>query len=216
MIVIATHNGEQYLINLLSDIKSFGIENKDISIVDNKSDNISHLNYLSTLTNDGYNVLYNDIGTYEVGAFKKGIDTFKSDVWFCIQDSIRLKQNIFELVEKKLTDKNVYTFLTFEKYVHDSPYYKDIYIRNYGTSEYSKGIFGCNIFAKNEVIQLVKDEWILPINKAESEAMERELSIIFDKHNIEIIGIDLLDTSGRIFQGVDVYPFFQKIFARRR
>lgn len=216
MIVIATHNGENVLPNLLGDIKSFNIPNDNVCIVDNASDSTHQLDFLNTIKDDGYNILYNDVSGYEVGAFKSAIDHFTSDVWFCLQDSLRLRENIFEMVEDKLTNNNVYTLLTFETYIHDGGLYMDFLKRNYNTEYYSKGIFGNNIFAKDSVIQLVKNEWIIPTCKLESEAMERGLSVVFDNHKIDIIGIDKLDRSGRLFGGADLYPFFKKVFSRRQ
>ena len=49
MIVIATHDGKEFLKNLIPDIQQFNIPNNKICIVDNQSKNQSHLHYLNNL-----------------------------------------------------------------------------------------------------------------------------------------------------------------------
>lgn len=212
MIVIATHNGKQSLIDLISDIHSFGIPNNEICVVDNGSTDISHLKLLEDIRYNGLNVLINPIPGYEIGAFKCAIDNLRADVWFCLQDSIRIKQNIFETIPPKLTDNNVYTFLTF-----DWPYhvYQDVIYQflfeNYNTVTYKLALYGNMFFAKNSVVQRVKNDWGIPTNKRESMASEIGLGIVFEKHGIEIIGLDVCDERVDVYNGFTSYPFFSKL-----
>lgn len=212
-IIIATHDGYKLLFDLLSDIERYGVKNEDVCIVDNLSDNKNHLEYLKSLKIKKYNILYNEEATYEVGAYKWAIEHgIKSDIYFFFQDSIRLKSNIFETIPPKLTNNNVYTFLTFAAKIHDhDPNDKKCLLEHYGTLDYSKGIFGNMFFARDEVIQKVKDQWILPRNKLGSTTAERGLSVIFDRNNIEIIGMAEYNTANN--PTGEGYPFFRKINA---
>jgi len=217
MIVIATHNGKDVIKNLLLDIKSFNIPNNEICIVDNKSSN-SYISYLMGLKYMGYKVLLNPIPSYMTGAFRLAIDTFKSDVWFCLQDSIRIKQNIFEQITPLLTDKNVYTFLTFNSQeILGNPGVREFINFNYHMNSYKTGLFGVMFFAKDSVVQQVKNDWIIPKNKWEDASMEIGIGLVFEKYNIEIIGMDVYDGSKiNIYEGSTVYPFFDKICKKRQ
>lgn len=218
MVVFPTYNGGKELIgNILSDLTKFNVPNNEVCIVDNLSTNPTHLEYLETLKPQGYNILYNSRGTYELGAYKLAIDTFKSDIWFCIQDSIRIKQNIFETVPPLLTDKNVYTFIFWcnQDYVFVPQIYKFLF-ESYNTVIYDKALFGNMFFARNEVVQLVKDDWVLPTNKWESVSNEMGLGIVFEKHNIQVIGLGACDEHVDVANGFDHYPFFTKISKLRQ
>lgn len=173
MIVIATHNGNNFLKNLLIDIENFNIPNNKVCIVDNGSNNETFLTYLDNLKTENYIVLRNEKSKYCLGALSTALDYgLKDDIWFLIQDSMRLKKNIFEIVIPQLTDENVFTFLTFTSGATDG-YVTQMLKEWFNTAQYSKGIFGSQIFAKDSVIQKIKDEWIVPSNKQEDMMMER-------------------------------------------
>jgi GT2 family glycosyltransferase len=212
MIVIVTHNGASFLVDLLSDIKGFEISNDKICIVDNKSDSDFHLSYLNSLEKSGYIILHNPEATYEIGAFKYAFENIKDSIYFFIQDSIRIKRNIFKEVSPLLTIDNVYTFLTFPCGIHDhDPKDHSELIKEYGTDQYSRGLFGNMFFALSEVVEKVKDDWKIPRTKLGSTTGERALGIVFDRHNIKIIGLAELDCK---IHGN--YPFFTKISALRQ
>jgi GT2 family glycosyltransferase len=213
MIAIVTHNGEPVLKNLLDDISSFNVPNNEVCVVDNLSTTESHLLYLEKLKNEGYNVLHNPDPHWEIGAFKYAIENIKSDVWFCMQDSIHIKQDIFSYVTPKLTENNVYTFLTGPCGLWDDHNDKFLLNLHFGTMTYSKVIFGNMMFAKNSVLQRVKDEWFIPSNRTEAAASERGVSVVFDRHNIKIIGLGYYDPPKT--GDPNGYPFFQKIYTGR-
>lgn len=210
MVIIATHNGLNFLVGLLDDIKRYGVPNEKVVIVDNHSTREDHHRYLEKLKEKGYNVMTNGAPTYEIGAYRWALDNgMKDDVYFFFQDSIRLTENIFETIPPKLTDDNVYTFLTFPCGVHDhDPNDKRCLMEHYGTTEYSKGLFGNMMFARHSVIERVKDDWVIPTDKLGSTTGERGLGVVFDRHNIEIKGMMEYDTNRRLDSG---YPFFKKI-----
>ena len=209
MIVITTHNGLN-LKNLLKDIKSFNVLNEEICVVDNESTDENHLKYLEELEKDNYIVLHNTYGGFNIGGYKYALDNLKADVWFCMQDSIRIKQDIFSYITPLLTDKNVYTFLTFPCGLYDNNDDRNFLLINYGTTQYTSGYFPHSYFAKNEVFQKVKKEWYIPKNKIEAAGMERGAAVVFDKHNIEIKGLGIYtpEESG----DPNAYPFFSKIY----
>ena len=219
MVVIATYNGKNFLIDLLGDIKSYNIPNNEVCIVDNNSNDLHHIEYLKTLIPKGYNILFNPKGGYAPGAFKLAFETLKSDVWFCFQDSIRIDENIFKIITPKLTNKNVYTFITF--YNQDYIFVPGIYhylFTNYGTVDYKLGLMGSMIFAKDEVVQLVKNDWAIPTYKLEDCAAEIGTGIIFERHGIEIIGMEISDERlmNYFHKGVATYPSFRKLAGGRQ
>lgn len=209
MVVIATYNGEEVLFNLLSDIQYFGVPNNKICIVDNKSTDQSYFKRLEDIKYNGVNLIINPNPGYEIGAFKCAIDRFSSDIWFCFQDSIRLRQNIFEIVPPKLTDNNVYTFLTFDNpdLVYVDPIYRFLF-KEYNTIRYKVGMVGSMFFARDSVVQRVKNDWAIPKNKWESMASEIGVALAFEKHNIEVIGLDRFDNPNN-------GTYFEKIFKGR-
>lgn len=68
--------------------------------------------------------------------------------------------------------------------------------------------------AKNEVLQKVKNNWYLPISKSESASTDRGIATIFDKYNIEIIGLDTY--SPERFDDPNTYYYFSKTYANRK
>ena len=213
MIVIATHNGEKYLKDLLSDIKGFKISNSKVCVVDNLSTDKSHLEYLEQLKKEDYNILHNPKSTYELGAFIYATDMLKDDIWFSMQDSIRIKEDIFSYVIPKLTQNNIYTFLTFPYATYDNNDDRRFLLLNFGHMKYSKGVYASSIFILDSVMQKIKHDFIIPRSKLDAAASERGVAVILDKHNIEINGLGeyvpekTSDPNG--------YSFFSKIYGAR-
>jgi len=212
IIVIVTFNGYQVLTNLLNDIKGFNIPNSEVCIVDNKSNDEEHLAFLKGLEADDYKVLYKSKG-FELSAYKYALDNIEADVWFLLQDSIHIKQDIFSLITPLLTDSNVYSFLTFSPGLYDNHDDRAFLLLNYGTLQYSRANWPSCYFAKDSVLQKVKNEWKLPKNKIEAMAMERGTAIVFDRHNIEIKGLGVYDPPKSA--DPDAYPFFAKTYKGR-
>lgn len=213
MIVIATHNGKNYLKDLLSDIKSFNIPNNKVCIVDNLSTNQSDLEYLEQLKKEDYNILHNPKSTFELGAFVYATNILKDGVWFSMQDSIRIKEDIFSYVIPKLTLNNIYTFLTFTYAKYDNNDDRRFLMSRYGTMKYSKGVYASSIFALDEVVEKVKNDFVIPQNKIDAAGSERGVAVVMDKHNIEINGLgEYLPEKTSDPNG---YSFFQKIYGAR-
>ena len=210
MIVTTTYNGLINLEKLIGDIKKFNILNEEVCIVDNGSTNKDHLNYLKELEKDGYIILYNTYGGFNLGGYKYALDNLKADVWFLMQDSVRIKQDIFSYITPKLTDKNVYTFLTFPCGLYDNHDDINFLLIHYGTTQYTRGCFPHSYFAKDEVLQKVKNKWILPKNKIENAGMERGAAVVFDKYGIEIKGLGIYTPNESGDPGA--YPFFSKTY----
>lgn len=212
MIVIVTHDGDNMLLNLLKDLNNYNIKNSEICIVDNFSKNEEHLKKLKILKLLDYNVLYNNNDTYELGAFKIAYENLNADMWFLLQDSIRIKKNIFNMIIPKLNDNNLYTLLTFN--IPQLILKKSIYeflFKYFKKVSYRNGIFGNMFFAKNNVINKFYNDLIIPRNKEESMFMEIGLSIIMNNNNINIHGLDIVDKRVNVDTGFDSYSFFSKI-----
>ena len=215
MIVIVTHNGEMFLKNLLSDIKGFNIPNEKVCVVDNQSNQENSLNYLEELKKDNYHILHNIKSTYEIGAYLYALDNLKDDIWFLMQDVNRLKYDIFSEITSKLTKNNVYTLLTFKTGECDSNYDRFFLNLHFGSTYYSKGVYANTMFALDEVIQKVKNDWIAitPKSKLDSAATERALAVVFDRHNIKIIGMGDYDPNRST--SPTGYPHFYHIHGNR-
>ena len=84
---------------------------------------------------------------------------------------------------------------------------------HFGSTYYSKGIYANTMFALDEVIQKVKNDWIIPQSKLDTAASERALSVVFDKHNIEIIGMGEYNSDKST--SPDGYPHFYHIHGGR-
>ena len=212
-IVIVTYNGFKLLSNLLNDIKKFNVPNNEVCVVDNNSSNIDHLSFLKKLEKEDYKILYNLKGGFELSAYKYALDNLTADVWFLLQDSLRIKKDIFSEITPLLTDKNVYSLLTFNCGLWDNRDDITFMLMNFGTTKYSKAGWPSCYFASNSVFQKVKNDWLLPKTKIEAMAMERGVSIIFDKYDIEIKNIEGTYEPNK--SGSDEYKYFQKFYGGR-
>jgi len=213
MIIISTYNGKEFLKVLLDDLKNFNISNEKVCIVDNKSSNKLHLDYIEKLKKENYIILHNPKNSFEVGAYKYALANVNDDFYFCMQDSIHLKEDIFSYVIPKLTTNNIYTFLTAKNGLYDSNTDRFILSLHYNTFNYSQLLFGCNIFGLHSVLNKMKEDWFIPINKLDAMAAERALGLVCDKHNIKIESLGIYDPpkSG----SPDGYSFFSKTYAAR-
>jgi hypothetical protein len=218
MIVITTHNGDYMLLNLLNDINKFNIKNNEICIVDNISTDEKHLEKLIFLEKLGYNILYNKNDSYEIGAFKIAYENFKSDIWVLLQDSIRIKEDVFNMIIPYLTNSNIYTFLTFyfPNLINQEFVYKKLYEQfNNNNLTFKKGIFGNMFFCKNNIAELIYKSIDIPNSKNDSKTTEISLSILMEKNNININGLDILDNRADFINGFDTYSFFSKIMMNK-
>jgi len=212
MIVIVTHNGNQCLIDLLSDISKYE-QNNNICIVDNKSTDINHLKFLKQKEDEGYNVLYNPKDNYVLGAYKYALENLKSDVWYFLLDSLRIKHDVFSYVRPLLTENNIYALITAHPGLYENQDVITYLLNKHINYSYNKMLTFNTFFSLDSVVRKVKDQWPLPTNKFEDMCTEIISSIIFDKNNIEIKSI--YEFEPELSSDPNAYYFFYKIYRGR-
>lgn len=219
MIVIATNNGKQYLQELLSDFENIKIED-EISIIDTQSTDKDSLNFLEELkTNSIYNLKINVHQTqyrgFDSGAYIYAINNIESDVFYFMQDSIRIKSiEYFNEIKRKLKVGTVVCLISFPSNFFDSHEQRDFCNTNFDSIDYDTGIFG-PIFSitKDDIEKIDKKYLIYPKNKIQQMAMERGWSIIFKKYGITIESLEGSWNPTKLSN--DEYVFFTKKFPYR-
>lgn len=214
MIIIATNNGKHYLLDLLSDLERFEVK-YEISVIDTQSSDQESLNFLEELKNNNpYNLKINVYQTpyrgFDTGAYIYAINNFNSDVFYFMQDSMRIKtSNYFEAINNTLNEGNVASLLSFAPGFWDNQEQKDFCDRCFESTDYDSGIFGPIFSVRREHIEKIDKKYLIyPSNKLEQMAMERGWSILFKKYGIPIKSIQGEHNRDMLF--MDSYDMFQK------
>jgi len=196
MIVVATNNGKQYLMELLSDFKRIGITD-EISIIDTQSTDIDSINFLESLKNNNeYNLKISVYQTpyrgFDTGAYIYAINNLKADKFYFMQDSVRIKSNdYFNEINKKLKVGKVVSLITFEPHAFDGAEQINFCYENFDSIEYDKGIFGPIFAITNDDVQKIDKKYLVyPTNKMLQMGMERGWSILFKKYGFEINSLE--------------------------
>lgn len=218
MIVIATNNGKEYLINLLNSLEFLEI-NIPISIIDTKSNNSDSLEFIDILkSNNPYKLNISVYSTpyrgYDTGAYIYAIKNIPSTRYIFLQDSIEIKSNIFfEIINSKLEDNVIVPLISFNNIGYDNIEEQDFCLKNFDTIQYNKGIFGPMFAVTKKTIDLIDKKYLIcPTTKNEQMAMERGWAIIFEKYNFKINEMEFFDYD-KICN--DKYSNFKKIILQR-
>jgi len=219
MIVIATNNGKHFLSNLLDDFKKFNIKHP-ISVIDTQSNDSESINFLKKIKQ-----LYPELNiqvfttlskNFDTGAYIFALNNIVAEKYYFLHDSIRIvSPHIFEEIDKKLHPGNVVALTTFKGNTYYSPAQSDFCYQNWGTTEYTTGIFG-PMFAilRSDVIK----SWnnlpkILPTNKFHQTGMERGWGIFCDKSDLNIVELDETISYSKGLK--DGFKYFTKIIIKR-
>jgi hypothetical protein len=218
MIVIATHNGKEYLKRLLSNLESFNLD-KEIAIIDTMSSDKESLDFLYEITNKN---LYNlnikihktEYRGFDSGAYIYAINNLSAERFYFLQDSIIIKdREFFDITDNILESGVVTTFISFPSNFYNTEQY-NYCSSTFGTTDYDTGIFGPMFSILNEDIQKIdKSLLVYPKNKEQQMAMERGWSIIFKKYNFTIKPIEGEKDDDRLFN--NKYKTFTKEFPYR-
>ncbi len=220
MIVIATNNGKQFLENLLKDIESCKFSDK-ISIIDTQSTDAESIEYLNELINNknkfnlNITIYKTPYRGFDTGAYIYAINNINSEYYIFLQDSIRIKNNMFfQEIYNRLKPNTVIPLITFEGNRWDTDEQKNFAIKYFNTIEFDKGIFGPIFAARNEDLQKIdKSLLFYPTNKQQQQAMERIWCIIFNKYNFIISPLEGDYDDDKLFN--NKYMYFSKHLPRR-
>lgn len=196
MIVIITHNGKKYLIDLLSDLNNFNCT-LPISIIDTGSDNDKSLFFLTEVKNIFPNL---NIEVYktpeknrEAGAIVYAMKNIKAERYYFLQDSIRILQpSIFREIDKLLQHKTVVTISYFKSNFYDSNEQRKFVYSLFNSTDYDIGIFGSmfSILKKDIDENYNTLPKVLSQEKWQACGMERGWAVWCKINNIKIVPLD--------------------------
>jgi hypothetical protein len=220
MIVIATNNGKPYLLELLSDFQRIGVSD-EISIIDTQSTDIESLEFLESLKikNDfglKINVYQTPYRGFDTGAYIYAINNLKSDKFYFMQDSIKIKSiEYFNEINKRLKVGTVVPLITFGPHLYDENEQIIFCYENFDSIEYDKGIFGPIFAITNEDVRKIDKKYLVyPTNKMLQMGMERGWSVLFKKYGFEIEPIEGAYDYMKLSN--DGYSLFKKLLPYRR
>jgi hypothetical protein len=219
MIVIATNNGKKHLIELLENLNQLGIK-YPVSIIDTQSTDQETVDFLNQITdNNPYNFKISVYQTpyrgFDSGAYMYAINNIKSDRFYFLQDSLRIKDpNFFNNINEKLKPGIVVPLITFASNLYDGPDQIEFCLNNFEDTKFTKGIFGPMFSVLNEDIQKIDKKFLIwPTNKRMQMGMERGWGILFDKYEFIIDSLEGDYDYGKLIN--DQYLQFKKIINYR-
>lgn len=169
-----------------------------IVVVDSDSEDKS---YFSKIENDNVFIMDVKNKNYVIGAFWLAVDKYQDDDIYLLHDSMILKNNISFMAESDvssiryfrswfgvgglhLNGKYHYGYDTEQQLLWSMDNFKKNNL-NFKIS-YFNGVFGSSFFCKRKVVDELKElnfNKILPENKWQDQAMERNLGIVFSSIN---------------------------------
>lgn len=196
MIIIATNNGKRNLSELLENLREFGL-GRSVCIIDTGStdqDSIDFLNELSEVNDYNFEIEIHQTPYkgYDTGAYIYAINNIKSERYYFFQDSLRIKtKDFFNLIDSKLKPGKVVPLITFGENLYDYPEQIEFCIKNFGSHEFEKGIFGPMFSILSEDAQKIDKKFLVyPTNKSLQMGMERGWAVIFGKYNFEVDSLE--------------------------
>jgi hypothetical protein len=219
MIVIATNNGKNHLIELLSVINVINPE-CGVSIIDTQSNDEETIKFLNELDEKNpyrfkLQIHQTPYRGFDSGAYMYAINNIKAERFYFIQDSIRIKTlNFFKNIDSKLKPGTVVPLITFPANTYDSQEQIDFCLNNFGKAEFSQGIFGPMFAIMNEDAQKIdKKHLVWPTNKMLQMGLERGWGVLFDMYGINIDPLEGAYDYYRLIN--DQYTQFRKIINYR-
>jgi hypothetical protein len=219
MIIIATNNGKRNLIELLENLNELDLSCK-VCIIDTGSTDQESLDFLNELDDvNNYNfeieIYQTPYKGYDTGAYIYAINNIESDRYYFIQDSLRIKsKDFFNLIDDKLKPGVVVPLITFSSNLYDYQEQIEFCIKNFGSFEFEKGIFGPIFSILSEDVQKIDKKYLVyPTNKSLQMGMERGWAVIFGKYNFEIDPLEGDYDYNKLM--TDQYKHFKKVLQYR-
>lgn len=193
------NQNKPFIFECVDSIKKFHPSEK-IIVVDSESEDKS---YFCKIENDNVTILDIKNKNYVIGAFWSAVDKYEDNDVYLLHDSMILKNNISFLKDSDVSSiryfrswhgvggiisngKYHYGYDTEQQLLWSMECFKKKNI-NIKTS-YFNGVFGSAFYCKKNVINNLKSlnfNLILPENKWQDQAMERNLGIIFQHMNYD-------------------------------
>ena len=219
MIVIATNNGKNHLIELLANINEINPK-CGVCIIDTLSIEQESLDFLVQLKEKNpykfsLQIHQTPYKGFDSGAYMYAINNIKAERFYFLQDSIRIKDlEFFNNIDKKLNTGTVVPLITFPSNYYDNAEQIEFCLRNLGAFEFTQGIFGPMFAITYEDSQKIdKKHLVWPTNKSLQQGLERGWGVIFDINNFNI---DPLEGNYDYYKLInDQYSQFKKIFNQR-
>jgi hypothetical protein len=171
------------VINLVKSIRKFHPRD-EIVVVDSSSDDKSYFNDLSV-----YDVIIEDINNlqFPIGAYWHVFEKYKRDFYFCLHDSMIVKDNLDLFKQKEIT-----VLGNFERIL--DPYmdttlklYSSISDKSYNTD--GLGVWGPIFFIKRKYIDFMVElgyDKIKPSTKIENCCFERIYGLFFEEMGLDL------------------------------
>jgi hypothetical protein len=218
MIVVATNNGKNHLIDLILSLSNL---NLDVAIIDTQSTDQDSIDFLDQIKKNNpfkinIQVHQTPYRGFDTGAYIYAIRNIETERFYFIQDSLRIKDlNIFSEIDKKIKPGTVVPLITFSSNLYDNQEQADFCTEKFGTSNFEKGIFGPIFCGMRSDFKKIEDNLLTyPTNKNLQMAMERGWGILFNKYNFNI---DPLEGDYNFEKLVrDEYFYFKKKFPYRK
>lgn len=228
MIVIATHEGKDFVHQLLESWQTHGTDGHGVAVVETGGSSSEFMTYLDQISLEGWDFNLSIHRTpykgYDTGAYLWAYGQFRDEQEFLfMHDSITVKRPgimhdmsfvasagsagcVPWLVFRQNDYENDEQITHVRQFAEDPTIYP-----NPGC-----GIFGPIFYARREAIERIDPrffETAIPSNKNEQEAMERGWAVAFDRAGIKIRSLD--DDFYAHLLVHDQYPSFRKYLPRR-
>lgn len=220
MIVIATHNGGEYLPRLLESLHLHGTGGHPTVIVDTGSTDEEFIRYLETVEGTAsfpVTVTRTPYRGYDTGAYIWAFKNFKAPSYMCMHDSLRIKCEgwLAPFEDRAKPGIGIVAWQQFgPRYDND----KQIAFveKHLGSHEMSNGgIFGPIFYITQDVVDIFDERGYLaaiPTDKNEQMGMERGWSAACHGAGLECISVHPYNRQA-MYQ--DEFPDMQKFFPRR-
>jgi hypothetical protein len=179
MIVIATHNGIDFLPNLLGSLNKYGIGNHKLLVVDTQSDDLKFLEYLNEVRNQlGVEVVTTPYAGYDTGAYLYTYRNYSDKDYIFLQDSMTIKNKDWL---QKISQRDVTCLFTIPMICDNDSQYQWLN-DHFPNTPCNEGIFGPIFYTTKEVLDRANEKHLLeaiPTNKSQQQGYERAWGIIF-------------------------------------
>jgi glycosyltransferase involved in cell wall biosynthesis len=215
LVVIATHNGKNLLKRCLDSIST----QYPILVVDTGSSDPESIEFFGNL-----GVIYpkHDVFTtktsfkgYDTGAYLWAYWNYNADNYLFLQDSLEVLEKDYIKPFRDIQPKlGCVPWATFEM-CWDSIQQKEFIEYLYGSAEPDRGIFGPVFYVNRKSLDILNEKGLLPaypINKNQSQGLERGWATAFHLAGMEVKGLYPFDPTKMIDGTLGI---FKKVFAKR-
>jgi hypothetical protein len=186
MIVIACHNKIDLLQSMINRLNDMDLKNHKILLVNTNSDDQKFVEYFNACK-EKYNFIFDTLNytCFDSGAYIYAYNTYKTDKYIFLQDSIIINNEKFI---SNLTDMldiyDVVPLFNF-KYIYDNDEQKKWAEDGLDTNNLPEyGIFGPMFAVKKATLDSIPTDWLkYPTQKNQSLGMERRWSLMFHQLN---------------------------------